>query len=284
MGRQDPASLFPAALPPGSPEARIVREILRLPAAESLRDAAAVRRLFDERILALPLDGRFDAYGQVRDTVQALDGWPAGVLRPFALFETNPTLVAAATIDYCSLAPVADGEPLSRPREMIELIRDGEPRLPGAVLAGLLMLGDPRVCALAAPLRGTLQPDQAEPLARVVTGLAYRCVVEFYLDWLDEIVDRRDDAALLLRSHLTTGLFRLVSRRPTADIIDGLRPFPVIGMQGGWGERLPLSAVAAALRGRLHDLERREGSPALMAPVLRAFGLAPRAGQRPVVH
>ena len=67
------------------------------------------------------------------------------------------------------------------------MIMKGIPRNPAAVIGGLLALSDPRVCALIAPLRHMLDASQIEIVTKCFSGFTAKCVVDFYLDWLEEL-------------------------------------------------------------------------------------------------
>ena len=216
--------------PPQRRTNRTVNRLMR-EAVRHIGDHADLHPLllaaFDRRHPRLPIDKRFEVFAHLRDLVQAHRGQLAVALMPFVRHETYGPLVAAATIDYCSLAPARDDNPVSRPEELTGLLRDSRPASPGGVMAGLLMLGDHRVCGLLAPLRPSFAPGEVEQLANCIGGFAYKCVIDFFLDWLEEVVDSREATAAELRRHLARGLVRLVSERLSPHIIDGERPFPV---------------------------------------------------------
>ena len=160
------------------------------------------------------------------------------------------------------------------------MIVDGVPRNPAAVIGGLLALGDPRVCALVSPLRHMLDASQTETVTKCFSGFTAKCVVDFYLDWLEELVDRQDYEGLALFGHVAAGLYRLADRRVVPFINDGLRPFPVPSAEnaGDWSSirRIDPDEFARSIADRLYDLERREGAPKVMPHAIRAFGLTPK--------
>src|SRR5262249_48742716 len=104
-----------------------------------------------------------------------------------------------------------------------------------------------------------------------------KCVVDFYLDWLDKLIDRDDFEGLGIFGHVAAGLFRLADRRSVPYIVDGQRPFPVPqGEDSGWSEPIDPKAFAASIADRLFDLERAERPPKVLPHAIRAFGLTPR--------
>lgn len=114
--------------------------------------------------------------------VSALGGWTAPAFNLFMLLDDDVCIVSAATVDYTSLGILVADDPMTRPKDVVDMIVKGIPRNPGAVIGGLLALGDPRVCALVAPLRNLLDTDQTATVTKCYTGLTARCTVEFYLD------------------------------------------------------------------------------------------------------
>ena len=68
------------------------------------------------------------------------------------LLDTDVAIISSATIDYASLGTLTDNDPMTRPRQIVDMVRKGSPRNSAAVIGGLLALGDPRVCELIRPL------------------------------------------------------------------------------------------------------------------------------------
>jgi hypothetical protein len=237
-------------------------------------------RLYDEFFMQAPVERRKDVYRHVATIVPLLGGRTAGVFTPFMLLDTDVGIVSTATIDYVSLGTLIKDDPMSRPKDVVTMILQGVPRNPAAVLGGLITIGDPRVCALVAPLRETLDANQTAIVTWTFSGLTTRSQVEFYLDWLEELVDREDYDGLDLFGHVTAGLHRLADKRLRPGIIDGLRPFPVpgAGNETDWSSMTEIDAAefANSIAGRLYDLEQRESAPKVMPHAIRAFGLIPR--------
>ncbi|HWK66075.1 MAG TPA: hypothetical protein VNS34_14120 [Rhizobiaceae bacterium] len=239
-----------------------------------------VRRVYDELFLEAPVDRRREIYEHVKMIVSATGGRVAAAFTPFMNLDDDPGIVATATIDYISFGPLIEGDPMSRPKDVLEMVIKGVPRNRAAVIGGLISVGDPRVCALVAPLRGSLNIDEAEIVTQAFTGMASKSQVSFYLDWLEELVDDQDDDTLALFGHVAAGLHRLAARRIVPFITDGLRPFPVPGQddETGWSDMRAIDPdeFADSISGRLYDLERRESFPKVMPHAIRAFGLTPR--------
>jgi hypothetical protein len=156
---------------------------------------------------------------------------------------------------------------------------------PAAIIGGLLALGDPRVCQLIVPLRASLNADWATTITKCFSGFTAKCAVEFYLDWLNELVDRLDNEGQSIFANVAAGLFRLADARSIPFIADGLRPFPFPqGKNSEWPDlrQIDPQEFAASIAQKLFDLERREESPKVMPHVIRAFGLTPKTSSKDI--
>jgi hypothetical protein len=142
----------------------------------------------------------------------------------------------------------------------------------------LLALGDPRVCRLLVPLRASLDEHQVATVTKCSSGLTAKCVVDFYLDWLDELIDRRDYEGLSIFGHVAAGLYRVADARSVPFIVDGQRPFPVPRGDAEWPDRKQIDPqeFASSIASRILDLEGREAPPKVLPHAIRAFGLTPR--------
>lgn len=238
-----------------------------------------VRRVYDELFLEAPVDRRLEVYGQVKMIVSGLGGWAAAAFTPFMNLDDDLGIVSTATIDYVSFGTLIDNDPMTRPKDVLEMVIHNVPRNRGAVIGALVATGDPRVCALVEPLRGSLNIGEVTNAAKTFTGLASKSQVDFYLEWLEEIVDDQDDEALALFGQVAGGLHLLAFRRSVPFITDGLRPFPAHGQEDeAWSNMRAIDPdeFAGSIAGRLYDLERREGIPKVMPHIIRGFGLVPR--------
>jgi hypothetical protein len=246
-------------------------------------DQSALRSLMQfyyDVFLKASVDRRRAIYSHVPMIVSEIGGWAAGAMTPFMLLDRNPAIVSTATIDYASLGSLANGDPMTRPKDAINMVRLKVPDNPAAVFGGLLALADPRVCRLLAPLRATLNPQQVATVTHCFSGVTAKCMVEFYLDWLDELVDRQEETGLNIFGNVVAGLYRLADSRSVPVIMDGLRPFPVPqDVETGWPDVIQIdpAAHAVSISSRLYELERREGMPRVMPHAMRAFGITPKS-------
>lgn len=241
-----------------------------------LPDLAAFYR---EIFLQAPTERRREIYGHVAMIVEKIGGWTAGAFFPFMILDPDTSIVSTATVDYASLGSLIDNDPMSRPRDALVMVEKRIPENSAAIFGGLLALGDPRVCELLAPVRSTLDADEISVVSKCLSGFTAKAAIEFYLDWLDELVDERDYDSEAEFGHVVAGLFRLANARSIPFVADGFRPFPVTSANGQWPDlkRLDPTAYAASIEGRLLDIEMREGVPRVVPHAIRAFGLTPRS-------
>ncbi len=260
-------------------EDRVVGACLRHGIAPGPETIPAIVAEYEGGFLDRPLADRHRVYDCLVAYVRGLP--PQASTSLFAVLALDPDtgLASTATIDYASLAPLIGDDPMTGPRDVLDVVARAGTANPGAVLGGLLGLNDPRVCALIAPLRHELSADVIEILCRCATGVVARCVALFSLDWIEEVVDRRDDAGSEIFHLLVAGLHRLVTTRQVPFVVDGLRPFPVPpdpDAAAAHMVRIEMEDFARSIAERLFDIEAREARPRLFPHVIRAFGLEPR--------
>jgi len=163
-------------------------------------------QLYRDFFLQAPVDRRKEIFGHVTIIVPELGGWTAGALTPFMALDPDMEIVSTATVDYASLGSLNDDDPMTRPKDAIDMVERGVTANPAAVLGGLMALGDPRVCRLLTPLRASLSKDEVHTVTKCFSGITTKTVVDFYLDWLDELVDRDDDVGQRIFGHVVAGL------------------------------------------------------------------------------
>jgi len=286
----DNPELFMQAVLNDDPQARVASlhtfddlmtcEFLRYGIFDNAEQIPELRRMYAKLFMLAPSERRKEVYSHVAAIVPLLGGHTAGAFTPFMLLDDDVGIVSTATVDYVSLATLIDNDPMSRPKDVLTMVAQGAPHNPAAVVGGLLAIGDPRVCGLVVPLRGTLDVNETQIVTQVFSGITTKSQVEFYLDWLGDLVERDDYLGLDLFGHVAAGLHRLAEMRRLPWITDGLRPFPVSGPEAelAWSSmtRIDPTEFAHAIADRLYELERRESAPKVMPHIVRAFGLTPR--------
>jgi hypothetical protein len=95
-------------------------------------------------------------------------------------------------------------------------------------------------------------------VTKCFSGFTAKCVVDFYLDWLNELVDRSDYEGEGVFGNVVAGLYRLADARSIPFIADGLRPagqamaLPC-GSASTRSTRLPALASTAAMLTALQE-------------------------------
>jgi hypothetical protein len=257
----------------------IVCEILRHGIFDTTTTLLSAKRAYEETFLDAPSEWRMEIYSHFINIIEQMGGERAGALTLFMLLDPDSTIVSRATIDYVSFATLVDADPMSRPRDVVTMVEKGFATNPAAVFGGLLCLGDPRVCRMIRPLMDRFDPAQARVILHCSSGLLYKCVVDFYLDWLETLVNRRDFDGEGMFGDVVGGLARQVDRNTLPDVLDGMRPFPVPRNRNiPWPDRryIAWDDFRRSIAARLFQLEAAEAAPKVMPYLIRKFGLVPR--------
>lgn len=232
-----------------------------------------VLKMFDEK-------QRRGLFQHVTGMVQNLDVISVNALLPFIAEETHHPIVATAVIDYVSVGPLTNNDPMSRPKDIIGMIQSGMLQNPGAAFGGLIHLGDARLCKLLWPLREELDNSAVNEAVKCSTGLIYGSTVEFYIDWLEGMEgDDQDGLFGIIASALA-----LIHRSSKFDTVaTGIRPFPILknispaqqAKSRELAKLVPLADYTKIIAPRLYALERTEPPPRVMPQVLLTWGLEP---------
>ncbi len=255
---------------------KIASEVIRYGIYNDIETLNRVASLYQNEFIDLPVIEKRSVYEFVTRAVRHIGGSAAGALTPFMMLERSTVIVSTATIDYVSMGSLVDDDPMSRPRDALELVKNGIPENPAAVVGGLLALGDPRVCELLRPLRSDLNDDDIAIIGKCHSGFVARCTVTFYIEWLEALVAGRDVESETQFGIVASGLYNLIHGNKFPFIANGLRPFPA-PVDGNWPElqREDIGQFARSVSPRLLRIERQEGVPRIMPVVIRAFGLKP---------
>jgi hypothetical protein len=106
-------------------------------------------------------------------------------LLPFIAEDEARMIVSTAIIDYVSLSPLSDSDPMSRVKDIVGMIESSVLENDGAAFGALLHIGDKRVCDLLIPLRDSLDHAAMNEAVKCSTGFIHSATVDFYLDWLE---------------------------------------------------------------------------------------------------
>jgi len=184
---------------------------------------ADLKQLYGEWLKQVPADRRGEVFRHVQGMVDNVDYVSFNAFLPFVVEDDDRGIVATAVIDYVSLASPTGDDPMSRPRDIVELIEGGMLKNQGAAFGALLHIGDPRVCKLIWPLRDALEADAVGEVIHCETGFIPACTAEFYIDWLEGMEGDTLDGQFGL---VASGLALLRKRSAVDEVFTGLRPFP----------------------------------------------------------
>jgi hypothetical protein len=191
-------------------------------------------------------------------------------LLPFMLEECNFTIASSAALDYAVCRPLTDDDPMSGPRDIIDMINKDASECRVGLLAGLLLLGDSRVNELLWGVRSVLRDDEIRLLAQCRSGFLYQSTIEFYLRWLESLSGDYSDGIF---GSVASGLLLSRENLMIEKVFETERIFPVPE------ERSPslirskyeLDEFAELIADRLIALEIKEPPPKVLPEVLRAW-------------
>ena len=257
-------------------------EILRYGIINDEKMIGPLGDLYEKTVLPnLSVERRSTIYRHVAAMVENTEFVSMNAFLPLITRETTTGIVASAVIDYVSLGPLTDSDPMSRPKDIVGLIENDALKNVGAAFGGLLHLGDPRVCKLLWPLRSQLDNAAVNEATKCTTGFLYSASVEFEIDWLEEMDGDVKDG---LFGIVASGLTRQIRQGTFEIVLTGQRMFPISKKTPAPKEQarnrelarpIPLEEYKKRIAPRLYALERTEPPPRIMPHVLIAWGLKP---------
>lgn len=224
----------------------------------------------------LELELRKKLFQEVSTFTQYFEDCTALTYVPFVLGDADRGIVSTAALDYVSVAKIEEGaDPMLVPRHVVRMIEGKLPVNRGAAFGGLLSTGDPRVCSgLLWDLRHQLSEDEINEACLCHTGFIGSAAVEFYLKWLEEIVDTGQDE---LFGKLASGLALLRRNVQTEFVFTGQRPFPYASVQGeellAILKPVPIDEFTRQIAPRMLHLSSLEHEPRVMPEVLRIWSI-----------
>jgi hypothetical protein len=227
-------------------------------------------------VMQMPEEQRFAIYRHVAGFVEHSSIVSTNAFLPFIAEDDEGRIVSTAVIDYVSLGPLTNGDPMSRVKEIIGMIESNMLENEGAAFGALLHICDGRVCDLLIPLRDSLDRIAVRNAVKCSTGFMHSAVVEFYLDWL-EGMDGTDQDGIF--GSVASGLGLLGKKSQSDQVYTGYRPFPTRGATPEQWKTLQkpiaLANYVKRIANRMYALERSEPPPRIMPHVLTAWGLQP---------
>jgi hypothetical protein len=235
-----------------------------------------LRGLYRQLATKMSDEDRYSVFRHVVGFIENTSVVSTNALLPFIAEDRARMIVSTAVIDYVSLGPLSNNDPMSRVKDIVGMIESGMLENEGAAFGALLHIGDKRVCDLLIPLRDCLDHDAMNEAVKCSTGFIHSATVDFYLDWLEGMEGVDQDGAFGV---VASGLGLLKKKSRMDQVATGYRPFPVQGVTPEqWKssmKRIPLAEYVQRISRRMYALERSEPAPRVMPHVLTEWGLKP---------
>lgn len=208
-------------------------------------------------------------------------------LNPFVSVEVDFSVASTAALNYAVLMPLDQGDPMTGPKYILGLARSHPDQdMRTALLAGLISLGDQRVTELLIGQWSLLDVPHQVQLTRVWNENPWAGTVEFYIRWLESLVDDGQPFGAI------AGLLaRMPADSKYTTVHDCERPFPINSPEAQaakdeasakgqpFGYRIlgdwTFAEYGELIGRRLAAIERREPPPKVMTAVLQAWGITP---------
>jgi hypothetical protein len=189
---------------------------------------------------------------------------------PFMLEEPDFSICSTAALDYAVCRPLTDGDPMSGPREVSEMILQGCSDCRAGLFAGLLLLGDTRVNNLLWEIKDIFSGSEIRQIAKCRSGFLYKATIEFYLDWLECLEGDYYDMNF---GSVASGLVLARENLMMEQVLDCERvfPAPIDGPPSVVHKQYELQDFAETISDRMLALEQQEPPPKVMPEVLRAW-------------
>jgi len=262
----------------GSFDDIVLCEIFRLGIFGRDDMVAPLMRLYEQLTTSTPPQHRVGLLGHVVGAIEHTNVVSIGALMPFITEDPSHAVVAAAVIDYVSLGPLVDNDPMSRVKEIAVMIEQRQVANTGAAFGGLLHMGDARICKVLLPLRDGLDGNAVEECARCGTGVLHSDVVDFYLSWLEGMDATPADGIF---GTVVAALINLKRSSRTNAVATGLRPIPARGVtKQQWDDAIkwiPLDSFLRQITPRLIALERTEPTPRIVPHIMSVWGIEPHS-------
>ncbi|MBV1879305.1 MAG: hypothetical protein KUG79_16810 [Pseudomonadales bacterium] len=173
----------------------------------------ATVRMYKAQQVKMDLAERETLYEQLRVGVQE-GKYAVSSLYFFLLVEQHPQVVWRAVNDYLTYRSCDLVDEFAAVNEVVQVLADPDTVNKGAILAGLVGIGDRRINAVARAARHMLSAEDIFSFSRIHVTTIRTSSVEFCLDWLVELnhkfhqetVDNIAEGLLLMVEHDLTGV------------------------------------------------------------------------------
>lgn len=260
-----------------------------LPVMESSEFGRALGPAYSRFVDLVPLHARVRVVLSDAERIERREV-PVDRLKLFMLMDDESFVAATAATEFVRMAPLIDGDPQSRAREVVETILP-HARSPGAVFGGMVSVGDRRLTPLLLETTASLSSPKLQIAAHCNSGQPIVGRLEFWLTMLDRCIDeqnrfeRGDPEWFYWESYIgaaLSGLERIVTTAQTDEIVDAETEFgypffdpprePLRRL-----ETVPLTQIGHRYAERFWAVERREAVPRAMPYVMGLYGVEPRS-------
>ena len=152
------------------------------------------------------------------------------VILAIVKFETNHFLVNRATGAFIKHKQASFERPFAAVEIIADLIVSRQVANRGAVFAGLICLGDRRVCAVARSIRDCITVEDARAFSRAAAGPLQASTIEFCMEWMHQLIR---DNEFELAIQVAYGLSSLVINDATLMVNDACYNFGPFGFTLG---------------------------------------------------
>lgn len=192
-------------------------------------------------------------------------------LMPFVCCDPSRPVASAAALDYIVLAPTDREHPTVAACELLELYERNVLANGLAVLGGLIMSGDRRILPLIKSSCRAFSCEEVEIFIKCRSTFLTAAVVEFYLEWLEDL-DSQADCDVF--AAVAAGFANLAIGATDDSVHDIERVIPctpdnAVRILKSW----TLSEYAAIIAGRLEEIAQREEGNPIMPVVMSMWGL-----------
>ena len=223
---------------------------------------------------------RFEMYSAIKHQME--EGYTSiNALLPFLLVDQDTAIVASATVDFAMIGRPTKADGLIWPRTIVSYLQQGMGENRGAVLGGLVSLGDRRINALLDDVKWTFTDTDVNAAVSCWGGLPSLAACAFWLTWLEELMDKGLGESAVYGA-CVSALSLILERTHVEYVADIERNFGYMHFGNnipsmritGW---LSVSDVGTRFAERLYALEAREQPPKLISNILMRYGLESKA-------
>jgi hypothetical protein len=227
------------------------------------------------------VETRRDLQVAIRERIEN-NGTSISALLPLLFLETDLSIVSTSVVDFAMCPKALEDDPIGWPRRLVSDFETAGPTNKGAVLGGLVTLGDKRINELLREVKWLASDDEVGVAVKCVSGMPSVAAVEFWLEWAEELVDAGLDNSRLF-GQVACGLPFLFKNMQVDVFSDVSRNFGYLHQDGGNKDSMVVhgqyskAEIAERYADRLYALEAAEPPPKLTSDVIREFGMEPKA-------